>query len=74
MSGNVWEWTNDRYIEHLGSDLAVDPGGALSGDNRVMRGGSYSCLASEVRASHRSGLPHDLSGSNVGARCARTLP
>jgi len=74
MSGNVWEWTNDRYQEHLGSGLAIDPGGAAAGDSRVMRGGSYACLASEVRASHRSGLPEAIAGSNVGLRCARTLP
>ena len=41
QSGNVWEWTNDRYIDFLGYDLAVDPGGAATGDSRVMRGGSF---------------------------------
>ena len=74
MSGNVWEWAHDGYAE-LGDAPVVDPVGAPHPDGlRVMRGGSYNCLPWENAGAHRSGLPGTISGLNVGARCARTLP
>ena len=73
MSGNVWEWTHDGYVTDRSTLPAVDPVGTTSEDLRVMRGGSYNCLPSEVRSAHRSGLPSSISGLNVGVRCARTL-
>lgn len=72
MSGNVWEWTHDGYVTDRSTLPPVDPVGGAS-DVRVMRGGSYNCLPSEVRGAHRSGLPATISGLNVGVRCARTL-
>lgn len=72
MSGNVWEWTHDGYVTDRSTLPVVDPVGGES-DVRVMRGGSYNCVPSEVRAAHRSGLPATIAGLNVGVRCARTL-
>jgi formylglycine-generating enzyme len=48
MTGNVWEWVNDRF-GHLpvsGRLPAVDPTGAAEGYARTQRGGSYLCHAS----------------------------
>lgn len=74
MSGNVWEWTADGYVEDLSSVNGTDPfTGQTADDARVMRGGSYNCLPGENRAAHRSGLPATITGQNVGFRCARGL-
>lgn len=72
MSGNVWEWTHDGYVSDRSTLPQLDPVGPAS-DVRVMRGGSYNCVPSEIRAAHRSGLPAAVAGLNVGVRCARTL-
>lgn len=73
-SGNVWEWTHDSYVQDLSSLPEIDPVVDDSiGGTRVMRGGSYNCLPSEVRVAHRSGLPDVIAGLNVGLRCARSL-
>ena len=52
MSGNVWEWCFDGYDDPTVNDAAyksggfvVDPHGAASGDDRVIRGGSWCGIA-----------------------------
>ncbi|MEO0584308.1 MAG: formylglycine-generating enzyme family protein, partial [Bacteroidota bacterium] len=40
MSGNVWEWCQDRYGIYPSSSQ-TNPTGPTSGDYRVMRGGSW---------------------------------
>lgn len=42
MSGNVWEWCNDRWDSNYYSvSPEVNPKGPSTGTNRVIRGGSY---------------------------------
>ncbi|WP_328993549.1 formylglycine-generating enzyme family protein [Kribbella sp. NBC_01245] len=58
VSGNVWEWTADHWD---------------TGENRVMRGGSYLCHASycnRYRVGARSSNEPSSSAGNVGFRCA----
>lgn len=63
MLGNVWEFCSDYYAEDAFSaqDVAVikDPKGPLSGNERVIRGGSYKCDAFDVRSAKRSSTRHD---------------
>lgn len=40
MSGNVWEWCQDRYGPYS-SGSQTNPTGAASGSDRVIRGGNY---------------------------------
>lgn len=73
MSGNLWEWTHDGYVSDRSTLPNIDPIGKNAEGLRVMRGGSYNCIPHEIRGAHRSALPAEVSGLNVGVRCARTL-
>ena len=52
MSGNVWEWCQDRYGEY-NSSSQVNPTGANSGSHRVYRGGSWGSSACFCNSSFR---------------------
>jgi formylglycine-generating enzyme required for sulfatase activity len=70
MSGNVYEWVSDWYSDYS-LETQVNPTGPLSGEDRVIRGGSWDYGGREAcRVSARSaGLP-DYSASDVGFRLA----
>ncbi len=58
MSGNVWEWVQDRAGSWKGpkkydSVLQVNPQGPSSGSHRVFRGGSWHSSAGSCRVSIR---------------------
>ena len=67
MSGNVWEWCQDRYGEYSSSSQ-VNPTGATSGANRVLRGGSWFYIAWYCRSSCRFNYAPDDRGSILGVR------
>ena len=69
MSGNVWEWCNDRYGSYS-SNTQYDPAGPTSGSNRVNRGGSWLNRARNCRSSYRSYNPPDSRSSYNGLRLA----
>ncbi len=42
MHGNAWQWCSDRYrMKYYATSPMDDPAGADSGDDRVLRGGSW---------------------------------
>ena len=54
MSGNVWEWCQDRYSsDYYGKSPSANPQGPSSGSYRVLRGGSWSRNAWGCRVSFR---------------------
>lgn len=74
VSGNVWEWCSDWFSAtyHIES-TKFNPIGPPTGDNRVIRGGSYLCHASycnRYRVAARSKNTPDSSSGNIGFRCA----
>ena len=69
MSGNVWEWVQDWYKPYQ-SGKQQDPTGPPSGDNRVLRGGSWDSSAWIVRAALRFNYRPDYRYNNSGFRLA----
>ena len=61
MSGNVLEWCADRYGSYS-SGAKTDPKGPSSGQNRVLRGGSYPYNATGCRVSSRFQAPINYRG------------
>ena len=69
MSGNVWEWCQDRYGKYSSSSQ-VNPTGANSGFRRVYRGGSWRGAVRYCRSSYRGG---DTPGSRDNFRGVRLV-
>jgi len=74
MTGNVWEWTADRFSATWHRDgPRVNPRGPSTGQRRALRGGSYLCHASycrRYRVSARMANTPDSATGNIGFRCA----
>ena len=68
MSGNVWEWCEDRYGQYLQYDKD-NPKGASTGFRRVIRGGSWNNFARDCRVASRGssspGSRFDTTGFRV---------
>ena len=69
MSGNVWEWCQDRYGSYS-SSFQKNPTGAIMGEYRVFRGGRWGAIESIGRTSCRSYCTPDFSYFNLGLRLA----
>ncbi len=63
MLGNLWEWTSDLYGEY-------SAGGSSGGQDRVLRGGSWSSSPRGIRVSERLKYKADSRVNIVGFRCA----
>lgn len=71
MSGNVWEWCRDTYLEEAyqrradRNPVVEDPG-----PDRVIRGGSFHLDAWSARCARRLGFAADFIGPGLGFRLA----
>lgn len=74
MSGNVWEWTSDRFrIRSVSFAARRRNRQAAAEDESILKGGSFLCHRSycwRYRIAARSGRSKDTSASHTGFRVA----
>ncbi len=69
MSGNVWEWCRDIYLESAYKHHAgLDPVWSTGGRDHVIRGGSWHLDAWSMRCSRRFSFDPELFGPALGFR------
>ncbi len=78
MHGNVAEWCEDYYAESYDPAATTDPAGPPSGEERVLRGGSWKSTADACRSSARFSQPPGLADvcfgyDAYGFRCVRSV-
>jgi formylglycine-generating enzyme len=72
MTGNVWEWTSDRFEEAAAASPCCPPGVDAAIPRRVIKGGSHLCAPSyclRYRPAARQGEAVDTSTGHIGFRC-----
>ena len=72
MYGNVWEWCLDWYAGSYLGGTVINPLGPKVGTERVVRGGSWTDLATHLRSGLRSWDTPSLSSDEVGFRVGLT--
>ncbi|MBN1968217.1 MAG: SUMF1/EgtB/PvdO family nonheme iron enzyme [Candidatus Delongbacteria bacterium] len=72
MSGNVWEWNWDCYINYT-EDPQTNPFGQITGSNRVLRGGNFCYSAITSRVALRDVRSPTSKIGNLGFRLARSI-
>jgi sulfatase modifying factor 1 len=73
MAGNVAEWCNDWYDESYYVNLGntKNPGGPLTGQKKVVRGGSWIDNAFFLRCTARNCYPPGTKREIIGFRVVR---
>jgi formylglycine-generating enzyme required for sulfatase activity len=73
MTGNVYEWVNDWYdAAYYAGSPASNPTGPVSGEYRMLRGGSWGNSPDLLRVSLRLSYSAVNRYHNIGFRCVLT--
>jgi len=68
--GNVWQWVEDYYSpDYYSVSAPQNPTGPATGTQRVLRGGAWNSLATDVRFSYRRTNPPGDRVNTFGFRC-----
>ena len=74
MHGNVYEWCHDYYgLDYYQQSPEKDPQGPMSGDYRVVRGGSWNSASRVTHSASRRRNSFDTSLAYFGFRLVREL-
>jgi len=75
MAGNAAEWVNDWYDrEYYQKSPDANPPGPVSGEKRVLRGGSWADLPTALRVTARFSAEPEFEDRTAGFRCALDAP
>jgi len=72
MSGNVWEWVQDKFTNNYGNVGTDNPIYERSGAFRVLRGGGWGFFPRGLRCSGRNHGGGAYSNGSLGLRLARS--
>lgn len=74
IHGNVWEWVQDWYdADYYATSPETDPQGPETGDERVVRGGSWHSTGDGWRSASRRDYAPDYRGISIGFRLVREI-
>jgi formylglycine-generating enzyme required for sulfatase activity len=72
MTGNVWEWTSDWYVQDYYSVAEREnPRGASVGRYKVIRGGGWYSSARQLRITNRQWFVPEAGEVSIGIRCVK---
>jgi sulfatase modifying factor 1 len=75
MAGNAAEWVADWYKrDYYQKSSGRNPSGPVTGEKRVLRGGSWADIPSALRVTARFSAEPNFEDRTVGFRCAAGMP